>query len=162
MYKEKFEQVFAVVKKYISLTLKTKRQINEYVPNSHIAMVFKEVIQACEKESMYPDIYHNIKKTAYDYVKPELRHEYDYIDGRYHSKQTYKISFLDIIDEYFDESKLKENGIEEIHIVYQKLRGKYDTIRNNLKLINIVIPSEYNMEHKVKENLISDKIKINY
>lgn len=66
----KFDKVFKTVKKYIDFTLKTEIQINNYVPNTHIAATFKEVLQACEKENMYPNIYHNIRKHSVDYVSP--------------------------------------------------------------------------------------------
>ena len=56
-----FDIVFNNIKKYIDFTLKCQTQINDYVPNRHIAEIFKEVLQACEKESMYPEIYHNVK-----------------------------------------------------------------------------------------------------
>jgi hypothetical protein len=130
------------------------------VPNTHIAATFKEVLQACEKENMYPNIYHNIRKHSVDYVSPEKQHLYDYIDGYYFPKETYRISFLDYIDDYFNLKRLKTDGVNEIHRTYQKLREKDDIIRNNLKLIDTRIPYEYNMEHKIKKNLISDKIKI--
>jgi len=128
-----FNNVFNTIKTYIDFTLKTEEQINEYVPNTHIAEVFKEVLQACEKENMYPEIYHNAIGNI-------------------------RISFLDILDDYLNLDILNKDGLNEIHRTYQKLREKYDTIRNNLKLIDTRIPDEYNMTHKIKKDLKTDKI----
>ena len=130
-----FDDVFNTIKIYIDFTLGSDKKINEYVPNTHIAEVFKEVLNACEKESMYPEVYHNLQ-----------------------DKDVKRISFLDKIDEYFNLELLEKNGEEEVHRVYQKLREKHDYIRNMLKLIDIRIPDEYNMRHKVKNDLKSDKI----
>jgi len=55
-----FNTIYKTIKTYIDFILKLETRINEYVPNTHIAEVFKEVLQACEKENMYPEIYHNI------------------------------------------------------------------------------------------------------
>lgn len=153
-------EVFKTIKIYIDFTLKSKALINEYVPNIHIAETFKEVLQACEKESMYPEIYHNVKRYSADYVKPENSYLYSFINGKYYPKESDRISFLDIIDNYFDLSLLKNNGIDEIERVYQKLRERDDIIRNSLKLIDTRIPYEYNMQHKIKKDLKSDKIKL--
>lgn len=156
-----FNGVYNIIKSYINFALKSKTQINEYVPNTHIAEMFKEVLQACEKESMYPEIYHNVKRNnAADYVVPERQHLYDYIDGRYFPKETDRISFIDYIDDYFNLERLKNDGVSEINKTYQKLRERNDIIRNNLKLIDTRIPHEYNMQHKIKKDLKSDKIKI--
>lgn len=155
-----FDNIFKIIKAYIDFTLKSKIQIGEYVPNTHIAEIFKEVLQACEKESMYPQVYHNVKRNPVDYVIPERRHLYDYIDGQYFPNETDRISFLDNIDDYFNTSRLKQDGIIEIKKTYQKLREHKDIIRNNLILIDIQIPIEYNMLHKIKKDLKADKIKI--
>jgi len=138
-----FNSVFKTIKTYIDFTLNSKTQINEYVPNTHIAETFKEVLQACEKESMYPEIYHNLPYEEYE-----------------HKEGTYSISFLDKINDYFNLEILNQNGIDEIHRAYQKLREKHDYIRQALKLIDTRIPIEYNMQHKIKNDLKSDKIKI--
>lgn len=151
---------FKTIKTYIDFLLKSKIKIDKYVPNIHIAEIFKEVLQACEKENMYPDIYHNVKRSAADYVILERRHLFNYIEGQYFPKETDRISFLDNIDDYFNLSRLKQNGIDEINKTYQKLRERDDEIRNNLKLIDLKIPDKYNMTHKIKKDLISDKIKI--
>jgi hypothetical protein len=135
--KNSFEYVFKLISKYIKQTLDSDIQINQYVPNSHIAQSFRDVLIACEMEDMYKDVYHNL---PHDDVPT--------------------ISFLNVIDQYFNEELLKQNGNDEIHRVYQKLREKYDYIRNNLKLIDTRIPFEYNMQHKIKKDLKSHKIKI--
>ncbi|MCK9447310.1 hypothetical protein M0Q50_10705 [bacterium] len=155
-----FNVVFNNIKTYIGFVLKSKIKIDEYVTNTHIAEIFKEVLQSCEKENMYPEIYHNVKRFAADYVVPERRHLYDYINGEYFPKETDRISFLDNIDDYFNLQRLKNDGQNEIIRTYQKLRERDDIIRNNMKLIDTRIPDEYNMLHKIKKNLKSDKIKI--
>ncbi len=151
-----FNSIYNIIKTYIDFTLNTKTQINEYVPNTHIAEVFKEVLQACEKENMYPEIYHNITTGGYDSVGDKSN--FDYINGFYYNKEKMKISFIDYIDDYFNLERLKKDGIQEIHNTYQKLRDKKDKIRNNLKLIDTRIPHEYNMTHKIKKDLKADKI----
>lgn len=153
-----FNNIYKTIKTYIDFILKLETQINEYVPNTHIAEVFKEVLQACEKESMYPKIYHNIFSDGYDSVGDKSK--FDYINGKYYNKERMKISFIDIIDDYFNLDRLNNDGIDEIHRTYQKLRDKYDIIRNNLKLINYKIPHEYNTQHKHNKDLKSDKIRI--
>jgi len=153
-----FNSIFKTIKTYIDFTLNSDVQINEYVPNKHIAERFKEVLQACEKENMYPEIYHNITIGGYDSVGDKSK--FDYIDGFYYNKEKMKISFIDYIDDYFNLERLKNKGIEEIHNTYQKLRDKKDIIRNNLMLIDTRIPHEYNMKHKQNNDLKSDKIRI--
>ena len=137
----KFNNIFKTIKTYIEYTLNSNVRINEYVTNYHIAEIFKNVLQACEKENLYPEIYHNLQ-----------------YDGN--NDDVYSISFLDKIDDYFNIDLLNENGIHEIHRVYQKLRETNDYIRQSLILIDIKIPYEYNMKHKLLKNLKSDKIKI--
>lgn len=80
-----FNNIFKTIKTYIDFTLNSDVQINEYVPNTHIAKRFKEVLQACEKENMYPEIYHNITVGGYDSVGDKSK--FDYIDGFYYNKE---------------------------------------------------------------------------
>jgi len=128
---KKFNTIFKIIKKYIDFTLNYKNQINEYVPNTHIASIFKEILQLCEKESMYPEIYHSSS-----------------------------ISVLNKINEYFNLELLNKNGSIEIHKIYQKLREKNDYINQTLKMSDIIIPYQYNMYHKIHNDLKSDKIQI--
>jgi len=151
-----FNSIYNIIKTYIDFTLNTESQINEYVPNTHIAKVFKEVLEGCEKENMYPEIYHNITIGGYDSV--EDKSKFDFIGGKYYKKEKMRISFIDHIDEYFNLDRLTKYGTDEIHKTYQKLRDKYDIIRNNLKLIDTRIPNDYNMMHKIKKDLKTDKI----
>lgn len=58
--------------------------------------------------------------------------------------------------------RLNNDGVDEIHKTYQKLREKKDIIRNYLMLIDTRIPYEYNMKHKNNNDLKSDKIKIKW
>jgi hypothetical protein len=51
---------------------------------------------------------------------------------------------------------MKEDLSTEIHRTYQKIRNKYDTLRNKIKLGRIVTPIEYHHQPKAK----SYKIKI--
>lgn len=153
-----FNSIFNIIKSYIDFTLNSDIQINEYIPNTHIAETFKEVLQACEKENMYPEIYHNITVGGYDSVVDKSK--FDYIKGKYYNKEKMKISFIDYIDEYFNLERLNNDGVSEINRTYQKLRETKDIIRNNLMLIDTRIPHEYNMKHKQNNDLKSDKIKI--
>ena len=61
--------------------------------------------------------------------------------------------------EYFNKELLKQNGISEIHRVYQKLRDKYDEVRNTMKIVNLSL-RDYIMKHIVKKDLNAHKIKI--
>ena len=153
-----FNNIFNTIKNYIDFTLKSEIQINKYVQNTHIAKVFLEVLQACEKESMYPEIYHNITTGGYDSVVDKSN--FDYINGKYYNKEKMRISFIDYIDDYFNLERLKNNGVGEINKTYDKLNNYKDIIRNNLILIDTRIQEQYNMKHKINKDLKSDKIKI--
>lgn len=154
-----FKTIDKTIREYIKQTLKLDTQINQYVPNTHIADVFKDVLIYSELENEYPEVYHNVKYDPYDKLGPNVDpNDYDKLDdGRFQKKETYSVGINDIlIPEYFDLRRLKENPMEEIHNTYQKLREKKDTLRNTIKLGRIVTPVEYHHQSYAK----SYKIKI--
>jgi hypothetical protein len=154
-----FKTIDKTIREYIKQTLKADTKINEFVPNTHIADTFKDVLIYSELENEYPEIYHNVKESPYDKLGPNVNpNDYDVLDdGRFQKKETYSVGINDVlIPEYFDLKRLKENPIEEIHRTYQKIRNKYDTLRNKIKLGRIVTPVEYHHQPKAK----SYKIKI--
>jgi hypothetical protein len=156
---ETFKTIDKTIREYIKKTLKTDTQIDEYVPNTHIADTFKDVLIYSELENEYPEVYHNVKHDPYDKLGPNTTpNDYDVLDdGRFQKKETYSVGINDIlIPEYFDLKRLKENPTEEIYNTYQKLREKTDTIRNTIKLGRIVTPVEYHHQSYAK----SYKIKI--
>jgi len=55
-----YNDAVSLIKKYIKITKNEDAQINEYVPNVHIAMIFREVLIFLELENMYPTEFHNI------------------------------------------------------------------------------------------------------
>lgn len=138
-----YNKIYKTILAYIEVTLNADVQINEYVPNYHIADTFKNVLIFIELENMYPDIYHYIK---YDQVDNIGNSTNDYIkldNGKFQRTDTYSIGVIDLLNQYFNIDKLKEIGNEEIHNVYQKLRNKYDRVRNNMKLNHIIFDYKY-------------------
>src|SRR5690606_11954217 len=84
--------------------------INPHVPNSHIAQLFEEVIDAMVMELYFKE---DFEKAGIEFIKYAER-DFESIEGK----------------------SVKEQ-IEIIHRVYQKLREKDNEIRNNLKLMDI-------------------------
>jgi hypothetical protein len=117
------------------------RKINEFIPNTHIAEVFKDVLIYSELESKNEDIFNNVKHNPYDSIGNNNPDDYDRIDdGRYVKKETYSVAINDtLIPEYFDLNRLKNDGIFEIERTYQKLRDKKDKVRTNIMLGRIVL-----------------------
>ena len=155
-----FKTIDKTIREDIKQTLKADTKINEFVPNTHIADTFKDVLIYSELENEYPEVYHNVKESPYDKLGPNVNpNDYDVLDdGRFQKKETYSVGINDIlIPEYFDLKRLKENPTEEIHRVYQKLRDKKDTLRNTIKLGRIVIPIEYHHQPKAKSYRIKIK-----
>ena len=136
-----FETIDKVIRTYIKYVLKIDEKINEYVPNTHIAETFKDVLIYSELESKNEDTFHNVKHDPYDSIGTNNPDDYDRLeDGRYVKKETYSvgINYL-LIPEYFDLKRLKVDGIDEINRTYQKLREKRDLVRNNIILGRIVL-----------------------
>lgn len=104
------EVAFEVLVGYIQYLYKDTEPINEYVPNSHIAEVFEEVIDAMVFELYFPE---EFKKVDIQFVK-YIERDFQSIDG-----------------------KSENNQKEIIHNTYQKLREKENEIRNNLQLMDI-------------------------
>ena len=142
-----FNLIEKTIKEYIKKTLKLDSQIEEFVPNTHIANIFKDVLVYAELENEYPEIYHNVKYDPIDVLGKNVNpDDYDKLeDGRYQKKETYSVGIIDkLIPKYFDLKRLKENPKEEIQNTYQKLSEKKDEVRNLIKLGRIVTPQETN------------------
>lgn len=92
------------------LTLSEEIKINPHVPNSHIAQLFEEVIDAMVMELYFKE---DFEKAGIAFIKYAER-DFESIEGKSEKEQ-----------------------IEIIHRVYQKLREKDNEIRNNLKLMDI-------------------------
>lgn len=136
-----FETIDKLIRTYIKYVLKIDEKINEYVPNTHIAETFKEVLIYSELESKNEDIFHNVKHDPYDSIGTNNLDDYDRLeDGRYVKKETYSVGVNNLlVPEYFDLQRLKRDGIDEILRTYQKLREKKDIVRNNIMLGRIVL-----------------------
>lgn len=104
------DKEFTILAGYVLYLRSNDEQINEYVPNSHIADVFCEVIYG-----MIIELY--------------FRGECKYAGLGF--KEFAKRDFEPI--KHLPEAKRRDI----IHNSYQKLREKENEIRNNLKLINI-------------------------
>jgi uncharacterized protein YlaN (UPF0358 family) len=107
----KSQDVLSVIVKYI-LHLKKlgeKVTINDFVPNSHIAQLFEEVIDAMVYELYFED---DFKKAGIEFMKYAQR-DFKSIEG-----------------------KGEKEAIEIIHKAYQTLREKNNEIRQNLKLMD--------------------------
>jgi len=66
---ENFETIDKTIRKYIKTVLKIETVIDKYVPNTHIAEVFKDVLICSEFENEYPNVYHNVKYEPYDSLR---------------------------------------------------------------------------------------------
>ncbi len=87
-----------------------EEQINDYVPNSHIAEQFEEVIDALVYELYFEE---DFRRENIEFIKYAER-DFPSIENLEHSEK-----------------------VETIHTAYQKLRQKDNEIRNNLKLMDI-------------------------
>lgn len=136
-----FEKIDKVIRTYIKYVLKTDEKISQFVPNIHIADIFKDVLIYSELESKNEDLFHNVKYDPYDSIGTSNPDDYDRLeDGRYVKKETYSVGINDVlIPEYFDLKRLKSDGLDEIYKTYQKLREKKDVVRNNILLGRIVL-----------------------
>lgn len=136
-----FETIDKVIRTYIKQVLKADEKINQFIPNTHIAETFKDVLIYSELESKNEDTFHNVKHDPYDSIGTNNPDDYDRLeDGRYVKKETYRVGINHLlIPEYFDLKRLKTDGVSEIHRVYQKLREKQDDVRNNIMLGRIVL-----------------------
>jgi hypothetical protein len=143
--KTDFETIDKTIRAYIKYVLKSDEKINEFVPNTHIAEKFKNVLIYSELESNNEHLFHNVKHNPYDSIGTNNPDDYDRLeDGSYVKKETYSVGINHLlIPEYFDLKRLKTDGIDEIHRTYQKLRDKEDVVRNNIMLGRIVLPGEY-------------------
>jgi hypothetical protein len=136
-----FKNIQNTIKTYINYTLKSKQIIDQYVPNTHIADIFKNVLIYSELESNNPYVFNNVKHDPYDSIGNNNPDDYDISpDGKYIKKETYSVGINNIlIPQYFDLNRLKNNPTQEIFNTYQKLREKKDIVRNNIILGKIVI-----------------------
>jgi hypothetical protein len=158
MDKAIIEMIDKVIRAYIKYTLKVDERINEYVPNTHIAETFKDVLIYSELEAKNENVFHKVKHAPYDSIGTNNPNDYDRLeDGRYVKKETYSVGINHLLlPEYFDLKRLKKDGILEIHRTYQKLREKKDDVRNNIMLGRIVL-EEYT--HQPLANSYKIKIK---
>lgn len=103
---------FNILADYIILlnSLNKDSNINPHVPNSHIAQLFEEVIDALVMELYFKE---DFEKAGIEFIKYAER-DFESIEG-----------------------KSEKDQIEIIHRAYQKLREKDNEIRNNLKLMDI-------------------------
>jgi adenine-specific DNA-methyltransferase len=89
---------------------KDSNQINPHVPNTHIAQLFEEVIDAMVMELYFKEDFAKAGIALIQYAE----RDFESIEGKPEAEQ-----------------------IEIIHRAYQKLREKDNEIRNNLKLMDI-------------------------
>lgn len=95
---------------YLLFVLSNKKEISDHVPNSHIAQLFEEVINAMVMELYFKE---DFEKAGIEFIN-HVERDFESIEG-----------------------KENHNKIEIIHNAYQKLREKDNEIRNNLKLMDI-------------------------
>lgn len=152
-----FKTIDKVIKAYINFVLKTDKKIVEFIPNTHIAESFKDVLIYSELEFKTGDIVHNVKYEPYDSIGTNDPDDYDKLeDGRYLKKERYSVGIIHMLmPEYFDLKRLKNCGVDEIVRTYQKLREKKDIVRNKIILGRIVL-KDYMHPHLSK----SYKLKI--
>ena len=140
---KQFKQIDKTIREYIKYTLNSDIKIDGFVPNTHIAEVFRDVLVYSELEELYPFEFNNVKDNPYDSIGTNNPDDYDRLkDGRYVKKQTYSIGVNDIlVPTYFCLDRLKQDKEKEIYRTYQMLRKKYDKVRNSNKLAAIVLKS---------------------
>ena len=110
IYKPENTGAFEILVDYIIAVLQVEILINSHVPNSHIAQLFEEVIDAMIMELYFKE---DFEKAGIEFIKYAER-DFESIEGKPEPEQ-----------------------IEIIHRAYQKLREKDNEIRNNLKLMDI-------------------------
>lgn len=110
IYKPENTGAFEILVDYIIAVLQVEILINSHVPNSHIAKLFEEVIDAMIMELYFKE---DFEKAGIEFIKYAER-DFESIEGKPEPEQ-----------------------IEIIHRAYQKLREKDNEIRNNLKLMDI-------------------------
>ena len=110
IYKPENTRAFEILVDYMIAVLKSSTEINPHVPNSHIAQLFEEVIDAMVMELYFKE---DFEKAGIAFIKYAER-DFESIEGKSEKEQ-----------------------IEIIHRAYQKLREKDNEIRNNLKLMDI-------------------------
>jgi hypothetical protein len=154
-----FNEINKTISGYIKFVLNLDNKINEFVPNTHIAEKFKNVLIYSELENNNQNVFDNVKHDPYDSIGLNNPDDYDRLkDGRYLKKETYSVGINNMLmSEYFDLKRLKLEGINEINIVYQKLRRNVDKVRNNIILGRIVLPGEYTDRNSTKSNKIKIK-----
>ncbi|WP_286848839.1 hypothetical protein, partial [Sphingobacterium sp. UBA7253] len=106
---QSIQSIFDNICTYTLATNKFK-DFDKHVPNSHIAQLFEEVIDAMVMELYFKE---DFEKAGIEFIKYAER-DFESIEGKPQSEQ-----------------------IEIIHRAYQKLREKDNEIRNNLKLMDI-------------------------
>jgi hypothetical protein len=150
-----YQDMYKLIILYIKETLKSDKKINEYVPNTHIAEIFKDVLIYLELENMYPNEFHN----EHTYIGEIWTKENGTEKTSHIEKSNFHILKWLETDNYFNKILLKNNKEYEIERVYQKLREKTDIIRNMMKIIDISL-GDIVMPHKSKNDLNAHKIKI--
>lgn len=110
IYKPENTVAFEILVDYIIAVLQLEIDVNPHVPNSHIAQLFEEVIDAMVMELYFKE---DFEKAGIEFIKYAER-DFESIEGKPEPEQ-----------------------IEIIHRAYQKLREKDNEIRNNLKLMDI-------------------------
>lgn len=99
-----------ILVKYVLKIYNSQSALNPHVSNTHIALLFEEVIDAVVMELFFKDDFENV---GIEFIK-YIERDFCGIDGKPEQEQT-----------------------EIIHEAYQKLREKDNEIRNNLKLMDI-------------------------
>lgn len=109
-FKKSEDIIFSILHDYVNFLLNTSLgQLNEFVPNLHIAESFEEVIDAMVMELYFKE---DFEQEGIEFIKYAER-DFKSIEGLKESEQ-----------------------IKIIHEAYQKLREKENEIRNNLKLMD--------------------------
>lgn len=106
------QQLFIILVDYIIFlkSLPINKTINEFVPNSHIVLVFEEIIDALVYELYFEDEFYRVNIAFMIYAERDF--------------------------ESIENTNEEKDKIEIIQTVYQKLRERNNEIRQNLKLID--------------------------
>lgn len=144
---EKYQHTINTIKKYILYVRKYDGSVlNNNIPNYHIAETFKKYLIALDYENRFTYEYGNVKIihnniTSIGDNNPEL---YDKLeDGTYTITKIKNMKILEYMDDYFNNIRLNDDGINEISKTYNKLCEKKDIVRNTVKLQYIELPTEF-------------------
>ena len=141
-----YDIVIKTILKYIMYVRKCDKKLNQHVPNKHIADIFKEYLVRIDLESKFTNEYKYVEENHHNITSIGNNDPKDYVkqeDGSYSKTTIRDMRLIGYMKDYFDSSRLRKYGIDEINKTYQKLREKNDDVRNLKALQTIIMSYDY-------------------